>query len=202
MWSKTVTHVLDFKKKLVSDKDFVTLHDCLHNVRRAAKYDEFGAFKKNALKIDDVLNGVDRKNYAMVVRKLILYDHKWEVCFTGLLQQDAVEAVIYAALRRDNSSPITLGRSLIKTIRESDGNDESLYERFLTSMSFIANSTLPAALGDRTVIIDGNRTSGAGNGFPHCFMDIEAFASDGQYAIPIWTSGLQSKIYGLVVCEL
>ena len=197
-----MTRVFDSKKKLVSDKDFVTLHDCLNNVRRAAKYEEFGAFQKNALKIDDVLNGVDRKNYAMVVRKLILYDHKWEVCFTGLLQRDIVEDFIKSALNGDNYSPFTLGRSLIKTIRESDGSDVSLYARFLTSMSLIANSTLPATLGDRTVIIDGNRTSAAGNGFPHCFMDIEAFASDGQYAIPIWDSGLQTKIFGLVVCEL
>lgn len=190
------------KKKLVSDKDFVTLHDCWNDVRRAAKYDEFGAFKKNALKIDDVLNGVDRRNYAMVVRKLILYDHKWEVCFTGLLQRDLVEVAIEGTLRGDNSSPVTLGRSLMKTIRESDGSDGSLYGRFLDVMWFVANSTLPATLGDRTVIIDGNRTSAAGNGFPHCFMDIEAFASDGQYAIPVWESGLEAKVYGLAVCEL
>lgn len=189
-----------FKKKLVSDKDFVVLYDCLNNVRRSAKYDEFCVFKKNALKIDDVMNGVDRKNYAMVIRKLLVYDYKWEVCFTESNTNVSTIAVDLL-LARDHSSPFTIGRSLVKTIRESETNSEDLYGRFLSLMEMIANSTLPATMGDRTIIIDGNRTGTNGSGFPHCFMDVDAFASEGRCAIPVWTDGFASRIYGLAVCE-
>ena len=189
-----------FKKKLVSDKDFVMLYDCLNNVRRSAKYDEYDVFKKNALKIDDIMNGVDRKNYAAVVRKLIVYDHKWEVCFTEP-NRDIISIAVEAFLNRDNFSPLTIGRSLVKAIREFEANGADLYGRFLTTMELIANSTLPATMGDRTIIIDGNRTSAAGSGFPHCFMDIDAFTSKGRCAIPVWTDGFESKLFGLAVCE-
>lgn len=43
--------------------------------------------------------------------------------------------------------------------------------------------------------------SPAGSGFPHCFVDIDAFVSEGKYAIPTWTFGLESRTYGLAVCE-
>lgn len=192
--------MFNFKKKIVSDQDFVTLHDCLNNVRYYAKYDEFDMFRKNALKIDEVMNGVDRKNYAMVIRKLVLYDYKWEVCFTEP-ETDMIKGMIDAILSGETASPLTLGRSLIKAIRTSNANTENLYERFLDTMTTIAGSTLPATMGDRTIIVDGNRTSVAGNGFPHCFIDIEAFISDGRCAIPVWADGLKSRIYGLAVYE-
>ena len=189
-----------FERKMVSDKDFVALFDCMNNVRHSAQYDEFDVFKKNALKIDGIMNGVDRKNYAMVIRKLLVRDHKWEVCFTQP-KTDVVTALLDSMQKRDPFSPVTIGRSLVKTVRASDANDEDLYERFLDTMNFIANSTLPVAMGDRTVIVDGNRTSAAGSGFPHCFVDIDAFVSEGKYAIPTWTLGLKSRTYGLAVCE-
>ena len=104
--------MFDSKKKLVSDGDFATLYDCMNGVKRAAKCDEFALFK-NALKIDGVLSGTGRKNYATVVGKLILHGRKWEVCFTGSLREDLVKASLDAALDSDNSSPLTLGRDLM-----------------------------------------------------------------------------------------
>ena len=194
--------MFDSKKKPVSDGDFATLYDCMNGVRRAAKHDEFALFKKNALKIDGVLSGTGRKNYATVVGKLILYGRKWEVCFTGSLREDLVKASLDAALDSDNSSPLTLGRDLVEAIRGSDANRCDLYGRFLGAMAAIANSALPATVGNRTAVIDGNRIGAAGRGSPRCSMDVEAFASDGQYAIPVWNSGLPARVYGLAVCEL
>lgn len=192
--------MFNFEKKMVSDKDFVALFDCMINVRHSAQYDEFDVFKKNVLKIDSIMNGVARKNYAKVIRKLIVRDHKWEACFTEP-NTDVITAAVHAMQKREAFSPTKIGRSFIKTVRASDANNEDLYERFLGIMNSIADSTMPVAMGDRTIIVDGNRTSAAGNGLPHCFMDTDTFASEGRCAIPMWTDGLESKVYGLAVCE-